>query len=122
MLPIDGSYAPGQSILDFPEDTPAQIDIMFHKSHSAVFRPTFLVVVTNHIFVIWVRILSQIPLDKFSSFISSEFEYNIKMVHIPQIQSYWMFSFNLNALEYHKFIFIKSWSSNLVRSVETHDE
>lgn len=95
---------------------------MFHESHSTVFRPTLSIVVSDHILVVRVRILSKIPLNELSSFVAGEFEENIKMIDIPEIDSNGMSGLNFDRLEYHELIFISSRSCNLVSSIETHDK
>ena len=85
-----------KSIFDFPEDTTTQIDVMFHESHSTVFRPTLSIVVSDHILIIRVRILSKIPLNKLSSFVAGEFEENVKMIDISKIDSNWMPGLNFD--------------------------
>ena len=84
---MDSGDAPGKPIFDFPKNTSSKVDVMFHQSHPAIFRPAFSVVIANYILVIWVRILCQISLDKFPGLIICELEKNVKMVNIPQVNS-----------------------------------
>lgn len=59
VLPLDRCQRPRQSILDFPEDCTAQVDIVLHKAHAAVTWPALLVVIPDDVFIVRVRVLSQ---------------------------------------------------------------
>lgn len=52
-----------KSVFNFPEDCSSEIDIMFHESHSAIFGPTFFIIVTNNILVVRIRVLSEESLN-----------------------------------------------------------
>lgn len=60
-----------------------QIHIMFHQPHSSISRPTFLIVVAYNVFIVRVRVLSQVPLDQISCLISRKPEY--KKTRLPKI-------------------------------------
>lgn len=47
-----------------------QVDIMLHQSHTSVPGPTLLVVVTNNVFIVGIRMLSQVPLNQIPCIIS----------------------------------------------------
>ena len=49
-----------------------QIDVMFHEPHPGIPRPTFLIVVTHNIFIIWIGMLGQITLYQIPGFISGK--------------------------------------------------
>ena len=87
IFPMNSGDASGQPIFNLPKNTSSKIDIMFHKSHPTIFRPTFPIIIANNILVIRVRILSKISLDKFSRLVRGKLKQNIEMVNIPQIYS-----------------------------------
>lgn len=47
-----------------------QVDIMLHQSHASITWPTLLVVIPNNIFIVWIRVLSQVPLNQIPGIIS----------------------------------------------------
>lgn len=49
-----------------------QVDIMLHQSHAGVTWPTLLVVVTNYVFVVGVRVLRQVPLNQIPGLVGRE--------------------------------------------------
>ena len=51
---------------------PAQVYIMFHKSHTSISRPAFLVVVADNILIVGVRMLSEVPLNQLSCLLRRE--------------------------------------------------
>ena len=95
---------------------------MFHQSHSTIFGPTFFVIVSHNVLVIGVRVLCEETLDKFSTFICSELEDNVEVIHIAEIHSDGMLCFKLNALKNHELIFVKGRTSYFVGSIETEDQ
>ena len=115
---MDGGDTPGKSIFNFPKNTSSKVDIMFHQSHPTIFRPTFSIVIPNYILVIWIRIFSQISLDKFPCFIICKFEQNVKMVNIPQVYSNRMLCFKFYRFVYHELIFLHGWASYLIGPVQ----
>lgn len=117
---MDSSYTSWQSILDLPEHTSTQIDIMLHQPHPAIFRPTLTVVVTHHIFIIGVRIFSEISFDQLPGLIFCKSKQNINMIHVAQIDSYRVLHLQLDTLEDHKFVLIERRTCDLVGSVQAH--
>jgi len=95
---------------------------MFHQPHSTVFRPALSIVISNNILVIWIRILSQIPLNQLSCLVFGEFEEYVEMIYISKIYSDGMLGLKLNGFVYHKLVLVISRSSYFVRSVQTHDQ
>lgn len=63
VFPVDGGDAPRQSVLDLPKHRAAQIYVVLHQPHAAVFGPAFPVVVPHHVLVVWIRVFSQISLN-----------------------------------------------------------
>jgi hypothetical protein len=47
---------------------------MFNQAHAAVTRPATLIVVSSNIVVSWIRVGTEIPLDKVTRFIWGEAE------------------------------------------------
>lgn len=43
---------------------------MLHQPHASITWPTLLVVIANNIFIVGVRMLSQVPLDQIPGIIS----------------------------------------------------
>ena len=93
---MNGSNAPGHSVLNLPENSSSQINIMLHESHSTVFWPASLIVVADNIFVIGIRVLGQESLYQFSGLISNKSEHNVHMVYITHVHSDGMTGFNLD--------------------------
>lgn len=50
----------------------SQIDIMLHQPHSCISWPTLLIVVTNNVFIVWVWMFCEVPLNQISGFFSSK--------------------------------------------------
>lgn len=103
---MNGGNAAWESILDLPKHCTSKVDVMLHQSHSAIFRPALLVVVPNHIFIVWIWVLGQKPLHKFSCLISHKPEDYVHMVNISHVHSDRMTGFNFYGLEKHKLILI----------------
>jgi len=117
ILPMNSSYTSWQSILNLPEHTSTQIYIMLHQPHPTIFWPTLSIVITHHIFIIWIRVFSKISLDQFSCLIFCKSKQNINMVDISQIDSYRMLHLQLDTLEDHKFILIERRTCYLIGSI-----
>lgn len=49
-----------------------QVDIMFHKTHTRVSGPALLIVIPDNVFIVRVRMLSQVSLDQVTSFLCSK--------------------------------------------------
>lgn len=56
VFPLDSRERPGQTLLDIPKDSAAQIDIVLDESHPAIPRPAPLVIVSDDIVVGGIRI------------------------------------------------------------------
>ena len=50
----------------------SQIDIMLHQPHSCVSWPTLLIVVPNNVFIVWVWMFCEVPLNQISCLFSSK--------------------------------------------------
>lgn len=50
----------------------SQVDIMLHQSHAGISRPALLVVVTDNVLIVRVRVFCQIPLNQVPGLISRE--------------------------------------------------
>lgn len=55
---------------------------MLHESHSAVFRPAFSIIVPDDIFIVGIRIFSEVPLDQFPCLIAGKLEEDIEVVYV----------------------------------------
>ena len=82
---MNGGDASGQPILDLPENTSSKVDVMLHQSHSAILRPAFSVVVSDHILVVRIWIFSEVALNELPCFIAGELEQDVEMVHVSVI-------------------------------------
>lgn len=119
---MDGGDASGKSIFDLPKHAPAQIDIMFHQPHPAIFRPALSVVVPHNVLVIWVWVLGEESLDEFSCFIVCELKEDIQVIDVPEVDPDGMSCFDFNALVDHELIFIQGRTCNFISPIEPHDE
>ncbi len=90
---------PGQSIFDVPEDSSAQIDVVFHQSHSRVSRPAFLVVVADDVLVVRVGMFGQVTLNQISSFFGRESEENVNSIDVSGEKSNRVRNFGVNVLK-----------------------
>jgi hypothetical protein len=93
---VNGGDTSRKSVFDLPEHTSAKVNVMFHEPHSAVLGPALPIIITNHVFVVWIRIFSKISLNKLPCFIFCKFEKDIEMINISQINPDWMLSLQLN--------------------------
>ncbi len=59
-LPLDGCDGARETILDIPEHSSTQIDVMLHESHPSIAWPALLVVVADNVLVVGVRMFSQV--------------------------------------------------------------
>lgn len=95
---------------------------MFHQSHSAVFRPAFLVVITDYILVVRVWVFSQKPLNKLSGIIRCKLENDVQVINISHVHSNRMPSLNLYRLKKHELILILRWTCKFIRTVQTKNQ
>lgn len=72
---------------------------MLHKSHSAVSRPTLLVVVANCVLVVRVRVLAQISLDELPRFLLGESINHIDLINVSCKEPNRMSLFDLSGFE-----------------------
>lgn len=119
ILPFNGRQASGQSIFDFPEDRSAEIDVMLHKTHAAIFGPALLVIVPDNILVIGIWVFSQISLDEIFGFIGVEFEDQVHLIDITAEQSDRVSLFNLGILEAHEIVGLLGLACQIAGSWET---
>jgi hypothetical protein len=87
---------------------------MHHESHSTIFRPTLLIVVTYYVLIIWIWILCQKPKNKLTGLVLGELVQNVNVIDISHIYSNWMFCLSLNGFKKHKLVFICNWTRNLI--------
>ena len=59
---------------------------MFHEPHPSISRPALLIVISNHIFIVRIRMLRKIPLDKVSSLFVGEAEQYMDPIYVSRIQ------------------------------------
>ena len=119
---MNGRDAPWQSVFDFPEDSSSKVDIVFHQPHAAVFGPALPVIVANHVLIIGIRVLSEVSLNEFPGLVTGEFEENVEMVDISEIDPDGVFGLQFNGLEDHELILVERRPSHFVGSVESDDE
>mmetsp|Transcript_13888 Transcript_13888/g.19295 ORF Transcript_13888/g.19295 Transcript_13888/m.19295 type:complete len:371 (-) Transcript_13888:1044-2156(-) len=99
LLPFDSGEGTRKAILDLPEDGSSKVDIVLHKSHTSISWPALLVVVPHNVFVVRVRVLCQVSLDKISGFIVVETVENVQLVNVSAVQSDWVLDFGLSIVE-----------------------
>ena len=69
-IPVECGDRSWQAVLDVPEHCTPKINIMLYKSHARISRPAFPVVVANNVFIVRIRMLCKVPLDKITSILS----------------------------------------------------
>lgn len=70
ILPHESTNRTWQTILDIPEYCTSKINVMFHESHTSITRPALLVVVSNNVLIVRVRVFSEVTLDEITGFFS----------------------------------------------------
>lgn len=75
----DAEAGPWEPVLHVPEDCSAQVDIMLHKTHASISRPTLLVVVPHNVLIVGVRVLCEVPLDDVLCFLCCETEQHVHL-------------------------------------------
>ena len=89
-LPLDGGDGARETILYVPEDSPAQVDIMFHEPHASISRPTLLVIVADNVLVVWVWVLRQVSLDQVTSLLGCKPEEDMYPFNVTGVETYRM--------------------------------
>mmetsp|Transcript_52988 Transcript_52988/g.84249 ORF Transcript_52988/g.84249 Transcript_52988/m.84249 type:complete len:266 (+) Transcript_52988:2003-2800(+) len=87
VVPHQSCHTPWQSVLHLPEYRSSQVDVMLHATHAAIPRPTHLIVVTHHVFIVRIRVLSQETLNKISRFLLGEAEHHDEPIQISAIKT-----------------------------------
>src|ERR1700722_5650404 len=64
-----------------------QVDVMFDRAHAAVTRPAMLIVVPYNIVVGWIRVGTEIPLDKAARFICGKAEEVVEPVPVARVET-----------------------------------
>jgi hypothetical protein len=72
LLPFNSSDGSRKAVLDFPEYGSSKVDIMLHKSHTGISWPALLVVVSNNVLIVRIRVFSEVSLNEISGFIVVE--------------------------------------------------
>lgn len=119
---MNSSDASWQSVFDLPEDSSPKVDVVLHQPHPTIFGPAFPVVVANHVLIVGIRVFCEVSLDEFPSFVTGEFEENVEMVDISEIDPDGMFGFQFNGLEDHELVLIERRPSHFIRPVDSDDE
>mmetsp|Transcript_29770 Transcript_29770/g.62395 ORF Transcript_29770/g.62395 Transcript_29770/m.62395 type:complete len:277 (-) Transcript_29770:3144-3974(-) len=104
VLPLDGCYRARKLILDVPEDRTAEVDIMLHETHPRIARPAFLVVVTNHVLIVWIRVLAEETLDEILLLIVSKAEQDVYPLDVTTVQADRMLHFSGDRIEGQKLV------------------
>ena len=86
ILPQDGGDGTRQSVLDVPEDSPAQVHVVFHETHAGVTRPALLVVVAYNVLVVRIGVLSEVALYEVFGLFSCKAEEHVDLVDVARVQ------------------------------------
>ena len=66
-LPLNCGDGTRETVFDIPEDSSAEVNIMFHQPHACITRPAFFVVVANYVLIVGIRVLGEVALDQITS-------------------------------------------------------
>ena len=73
-MPLNRSQRPLQTLFDILEDCLTEIDIVLDETHTAITRPTALVIIADDIVIRRIRIGAEVSLDEISRFLRCEAE------------------------------------------------
>mmetsp|Transcript_10204 Transcript_10204/g.41240 ORF Transcript_10204/g.41240 Transcript_10204/m.41240 type:complete len:678 (+) Transcript_10204:3871-5904(+) len=87
IVPLERGDGPGQAVLYVPENRAAEVDVVLHESHARVPRPALLVVVSDHVLVVGIGVLGEVPLDEVLRLFRREPEEHVDLVDVPAVQA-----------------------------------
>lgn len=122
VFPFDGSERPRQRVLDIPEDCTTKVYIMLDKPHSTISGPAPLVVITDDVFVVRIRLNTEISLDKVSRLLSGESEQHMDTVDVSRVETDGVFGLDLSILELKETVGCFRKTGDFTGSLKTKDE
>lgn len=122
VFPFDGSERSRQRVLDVPEDCTTKVYIMLDKPHSTISGPATLVVITDNVFVVRIRLNTEISLDKISRLLGSEAEQNMDTVDVSRVETDGMLGLDLSVLELKETVGCFGETGDFTGSLKTKDE
>jgi hypothetical protein len=122
VLPGNRSQTPGKPVFDFPENRATKIHVRFHETHSAILRPTLLIVIPDNILIIGVWIFRQESLHQISRILRAEPKYKVHFLNVSAIKPYRVSGFYRRIFESHKFIGHVRSASQLTGPWQTQDQ
>lgn len=122
VVPVDGRERHRQRVLDIPEDSPTEVDVVLDESHSAVSRPAPLRVEPDNILVVGVRVGREIPLDEVSRLVRLEAEEDVNPVDVSGVESDRVPRLGRRVPELEEVVGHLRGSSHLARPLQSEDE
>lgn len=95
---------------------------MLDETHAAVSRPALLVVVTDQVLVVRVRVRAQVPLDEVPRLVRREAEHDVDAVHVARVQADRVASLRRRVAELKEVVRHLRRSGHLARALKTEDE
>lgn len=117
-LPLDGRDRSREAVLDVPEDGPPQVHVVLHEPHPSVSRPALLVVVTDNVLIIGVRVLCEVALDQVTSLLRRETEKDMHSLDVARVETDGMGGLRVHVLIGEKIIWHLRWTCHLTGSLE----
>lgn len=116
---MNSCNTPRQSVLNLPENSPSQINIMLHQPHPTILGPASLIIVAHNVFIIWVGVLSQKPLDELSCFIRHKPEHDVNVVDVAHVHTDGVTGLGFDGFEQHELVLVFGWACELLGTTET---
>lgn len=122
VFPLNGSERPRQRVLDVPEDCTTKIYIMLDKPHSTISGPASLVVITDNVFVVRIRLNTEISLDKISRLLCRESEQDMDTVDVSRVETDGVLGLDLSVLKLKETVGCFRKTGDFTGSLKTKDE
>mmetsp|Transcript_17531 Transcript_17531/g.36309 ORF Transcript_17531/g.36309 Transcript_17531/m.36309 type:complete len:330 (+) Transcript_17531:2994-3983(+) len=85
LLPVDSRDGTRQAVLDVPEGSPSEVDVVLHETHPAVPWPALLVLVPHNVLVVGVWVLDQVALNQVLGVLLVELEHHENLVDVAGV-------------------------------------
>lgn len=95
---------------------------MLDKPHSTISGPAPLVVITDDVFVVRIRLNTEISLDKVSRLLSGESEQHMDTVDVSRVETDGVFGLDLSILELKETVGCFRKTGDFTGSLKTKDE
>ena len=122
LVPLDRGQRPRERVLDIPEHSSTQVDVMLDQSHSAIPRPASLVVVSNNVLVVGIRLHRQVPLDQVTGFVRGESEEDVNPVYVSRVEPDGVSDFGLGVSVLQEPVGELRRSGHFTSTLETQDQ